>query len=144
MPCSSVLDRSAATICTHTHRASILKWRDRQKQWQKGRPQEPAADSLWACVRLCVHTLASMMHVHVGECTSIQESLQVLICVREREREGEWTGRSECHGVCESELVGVCPLEAFRQNRLDCAGPTETSAKRGRKEGRNIQEGWTN
>ena len=37
-----------------------------------------------------------------------------------------------CHDVCESELVGVrnvacvCPLGALRQNRLECAGPTET------------------
>lgn len=45
----------------------------------------------------------------------------------ERARGGE---RETCHGVHVSELVGVCPLEAFRQNRLDCAGPSEKSAKK--------------
>ncbi len=52
---------------------------------------------------------------------------------REREREREYEEeKCVCHGVCESELVGVrncvcvCPLGALRQNRLECADPTET------------------
>lgn len=52
-----------------------------------------------------------------------------------REDEEKGGGKKACgHGVCESELVGVrkcvcariCPLGAFRQNRLECADPTET------------------
>lgn len=144
-----------ANACTHSVH---IKWRNRQKQQQKGRPQEPAADNTQpVCMRVCTHSPLACMCAHRSKwacrCLFVSERgeggregmsrkrSKVCVCVMEScESELLSMINSACLSVrsVQAEKIGTC------RSYWDASGSTGEGERRREKKrsGRNGSKMW--